>query len=216
MPFEWKDIITPTATLAAVWLGANFTLRNEIRKKSLEIQSQKLEQLSRECELILMDLMRYTLAVRNTLNDLSSGSEDALTMSRYAEVMRDFKDTGIRIDFDRVIACQNSLEFHRPVEHKLWMATVHPLITQLSKTLSWQSFNEKNDSPEKTWQEHEVRDYCHDLDEKIQSITTFRRKLVLLLSNDFKKLTHSASLNFWTLLSAGQKAAKSFFKKPPV
>ncbi|SUI30173.1 Uncharacterised protein [Salmonella enterica subsp. enterica serovar Derby] len=34
MAFEWKEIITPVATLTAVWLGVRFTLRNELRKKN--------------------------------------------------------------------------------------------------------------------------------------------------------------------------------------
>ncbi|MCT8156587.1 hypothetical protein H0Z14_27110, partial [Klebsiella aerogenes] len=53
MAFEWKEIITPVATLTAVWLGARFTLRNELRKKTLEIQSEKLELLFTECSNVL-------------------------------------------------------------------------------------------------------------------------------------------------------------------
>ncbi|KLF28684.1 hypothetical protein YA29_16505 [Klebsiella aerogenes] len=216
MVFEWKDIITPVATLTAVWLGANFTLRNEIRKKALEIQSQKLEQLSLEIEQILMNLMRYTLTVRNTLNDLSSGSKNDVTLTHFADVMRDYKDAGIIVDFDRVICFQNSLEFHRPVEYELWMMTVRPLLNQLSATLSWQSLNDRKNAPEKTWKAHEIRDYCHDLEKKIENIKTLRKQLVSLLSEDFKKLTHASDLNFWTMLRTAKRVVQHFFRKPPV
>lgn len=216
MAFEWKDIITPAATLTAVWLGANFTLRNEIRKKSLEIQSQKLEQLALECEQLLMNLIRYTLAVRSILHDLSNGLEDGVTQARYAAVIAGYKDSGITIDFDKVIACQNRLEFHRPVEYELWMKTVRPLITQLNETVSWQSHNPQVSAPEKEWEAQKVRDYYLALDNKMESLTTLRKQLVRSLSEDFKAITHTENLNLWTLLWAGKKSIKRFFRKPPV
>ncbi|GAR08954.1 hypothetical protein [Salmonella enterica] len=70
MAFEWKEIITPVATLTAVWLGARFTLRNELRKKTLEIQSEKLELLFTECSNVLKDINRVSLTVLHTLDDL--------------------------------------------------------------------------------------------------------------------------------------------------
>lgn len=36
---ELKDVLTPLVTLAGVWLGARFTLRNELSKKALEIRT---------------------------------------------------------------------------------------------------------------------------------------------------------------------------------
>ncbi|HGL4621720.1 TPA: hypothetical protein ACKFAD_004120 [Citrobacter koseri] len=70
MAFKWKEIITPVATLTAVWLGARFTLRNELRKKTLEIQSEKLELLFTECSNVLKDINRVSLTVLHTLDDL--------------------------------------------------------------------------------------------------------------------------------------------------
>ncbi|BCQ42404.1 hypothetical protein ERHA54_50070 (plasmid) [Erwinia rhapontici] len=43
-------IITPLVTLAGVWLGARYTLRNEIIKKSIELRAGRIEQLAAECE----------------------------------------------------------------------------------------------------------------------------------------------------------------------
>lgn len=74
MAFEWKEIITPVATLTAVWLGARFTLRNELRK-TLEIQSEKLELLFTECSNVLKDINRVSLAVLHTLDDFIPTTE---------------------------------------------------------------------------------------------------------------------------------------------
>lgn len=39
MSFEWKDLITPLATITAAWLGARLALTNDIRKKALELET---------------------------------------------------------------------------------------------------------------------------------------------------------------------------------
>jgi len=57
MAFELKDLLTPAASLLAVWLTARFTLNREIRKKELEIRVDRLEKLSADCDEVLSQLI---------------------------------------------------------------------------------------------------------------------------------------------------------------
>lgn len=59
MAFELKDLLTPVASLLAVWLTARFTLNREIRKKELELRVDRLEKLSADCDEVLLQLINY-------------------------------------------------------------------------------------------------------------------------------------------------------------
>ncbi|MCB5950438.1 hypothetical protein [Enterobacter sp. TCD1-1] len=97
MAFEWKEIITPVVTLTAVWLGARFTQRNELRKKMLEIQSEKLEQLFTECSNVLNDINRVSLTVLHTLDYFipTAESERSVPDQAIQEALRGYREKGV-------------------------------------------------------------------------------------------------------------------------
>ena len=57
MAFELKDLLTPAASLLAVWLTARFTLNREIRKKELEIRVDRLLIVMRSYHSLLIMLV---------------------------------------------------------------------------------------------------------------------------------------------------------------
>ncbi|HDU8583347.1 TPA: hypothetical protein RG685_002740 [Morganella morganii] len=69
-----KDLLTPAASLLAVWLTARFTLNREIRKKELELRVDRLEKLSADCDEVLLQLINY------------AGGISGLVQSRLLEV----------------------------------------------------------------------------------------------------------------------------------
>lgn len=60
---ELKDVLTPLVTLAGVWLGARFTLRNELNKKALKIRTSRLESIAEDCNDTLNGFLNYAGAM---------------------------------------------------------------------------------------------------------------------------------------------------------
>lgn len=82
MPSEWKDFITPMVTATAVWLGARLALSNDMRKKSLGLETATLERLAVKCHNCLSNRNIYCMNVMRLLHDLSG---DMKKLSRYSE-----------------------------------------------------------------------------------------------------------------------------------
>lgn len=63
---EIKDLLTPAITVLGVFLTARFALRNEHRKKALEIETTQLESLSVLYSGLLITLLSTAAHLRSS------------------------------------------------------------------------------------------------------------------------------------------------------
>lgn len=218
MAFEWKEIITPVATLTAVWLGARFTLRNELRKKTLEIQSEKLELLFTECSNVLKDINRVSLAVLHTLDDFipTTESEGSVTEQEIQDALRAYREKGVVIDFDAITACQHKLEFHRPKEYQAWIVALIPLLGTLTKMTPYNNMNPIAEADNRKWSHQELTLYRQELDEKRNALPILRKRLTSAMASDYRQLGLSSEpANFWVYVERWKRVVNAFFHKPP-
>lgn len=118
-------IITPLVTLAGVWLGARYTLRNEIIKKSIELRAGRIEQLAAECEECLTGLINHEgmlasmpdseFTIVRTLNSPGKGVVGELN-----ELTTRLEGSPWKLDADRLSQCRQKLTFHHSDDLYLW------------------------------------------------------------------------------------------------
>ncbi|EPL7539937.1 hypothetical protein WJB51_001163 [Klebsiella pneumoniae] len=116
MSFEWKDLITPLATITAAWLGARLALTNDIRKKALELETVRLERLAVKCDSCLSNLNKYCMRVYKILEDLSGEYSRRITLADVTRCLDESAKAGTVINIDKARRFQNMLEIHRQAD----------------------------------------------------------------------------------------------------
>lgn len=143
---ELKDVITPLVTLAGVWLGARFTLRNELSKKALEIRTARLESIAAECSEVLTGIRNYGGTLMHVLEMdfrlLTEKVGPGLPLTSYRLSVQDLNaraaelDGSARgLDHAKMRSCRHLLMFHHPEEAVRWEATVLPMLRTLNDFL---------------------------------------------------------------------------------
>ncbi|MFP1737537.1 hypothetical protein [Lonsdalea quercina] len=132
MTFELKELLTPAASLLAVWLTARFTLNREILKKELEIRVDRLEKLSANCDEALSQLINYAgfisgLVQSQLLLFTPTQSKARLPVQKFIEVKDLLDDSELAPDREKVRRCEHGLRFHHYQEWQKWDAIVPKL-----------------------------------------------------------------------------------------
>lgn len=216
MAYEWKDAITPVVTIVSVWIGARLALRNDTRKKAIELEIERLERLAVECDLVLHNLHKQVLIVNYTLQDFIETSVAEVAHREIHDAIKDYKDAGFSLNFEEMAGYQNGLAFHRPFEFNLWKETVHPLLLHLRKTMKYQPIIAGGEQKETFWSRDEIFAYCITLAELHNAVVKLRPQLVKAFSDDYRKQFRSEPANFWRLKDQWLSSVKDFFRKPPV
>lgn len=219
MPFEWKEFITPAITMAGFWIAARLALRNEIRKKALELEAVHLERLAVECDSCLRNLHLYCMRVERLLHDLSDRYEKRVTLAELTDGLQKSANAGTAIDLNAARMFQNTLELHRPDDFAEWKALIVPLLNHINNIHASPSLATDDCTEElsrKYYSPEQAKIFNEELVSLASPLPAFRQQLFQRIAHDYRLLTHPAPLNLWTLLAKGRNAILAFFKKPPI
>ncbi|ATM85547.1 MULTISPECIES: hypothetical protein [Yersinia] len=213
---DFKDVITPLATLAAVWLAANFTLRNELRKKELEIKAAHLEKLSENCDSTLIHLINYAGSIASMLDahmHFTPGNEP-FRVHFLNDLLTQIDDSPRGLDLEKMHWCRHGLEFHRENEWKRWSEVVPSLKDRIYDFFMVTTPGDENlVMLDKSRTRAEIAEFTADLRVRIKDIDVQRKEIVSAMANDFRLLTQSAPNNIYDLVFKCRKRLLDFFKR---
>ncbi|MCR4458603.1 hypothetical protein [Pseudescherichia sp. L3] len=218
MLFDWKELISPVVTVTAVWLGARLALSNDIRKKTLELETVRLERLVLECDSCLRNLNLYCMNVGKLLHDLSKGYEKSITLASVTQGLVKSAGVGIRIDFEAVKAFQITIELHRPADFKEWKRLILPLILHLDHVVaspSWATEECTEQLSRMSWRPEKVKNYNEELAALAVPLPSYRQQLIERIAGDYRALMHSASPNLWVMARKTWRAVLHFVRYSP-
>lgn len=219
MAFEWKDIITPVVTFSGVWLGARFALGNDIRKKSIEMETERLERLSVQCDLCLRNINLYCMRLARLLHDLSNGYKKRITLAEVTLGLKKSAEAGTALDLECGRVLQNTLEFHRDTDFQKWKSVMLPLLKHIDNVIASPSLASDDCTDELSrqfWEPEQVKHFNKELAVLAEPLPEFRKQLLQSIANDHRMLLNPANLNFWILIERFKHIVKSFFQKPTV
>lgn len=212
----FKDVITPLVTLAAVWLAANFTLRNELRKKELEIKAAHLEKLSENCDRALLHLINYAGSIASMLDAhalLTPGNEP-FRINMLNDLLTQIDDSPRGLDLEKMQLCRHGLEFHRENEWKRWNGVVPSLKERVYDFFMITTPGDENLMMlDKSRTRAEIAEFTADLRSQIKDIDVQRKEIVSAMANDFRLLTQHAPSNIYDLAFKCRKRLLEFFKR---
>ncbi|WP_039032643.1 hypothetical protein [Leclercia adecarboxylata] len=210
MPFEWKDVITPVATLTAAWLGARLALKNGIRKKALDLETERLERLAVECHCAVSNLHIYCLRLHKTLKDLSKGYSENITA---ADLSRCLVESGI--DTENAQRFQNTLELHRPGDFEEWKTRVVPLLEHIHAVIPSPSLATADCMEELSrmyGSPDQIKIYNEKLAELADKLPRYRQQLMARIAGDYRASLHPASPNIWMMTLRAWRAMQDFVR----
>lgn len=220
--FEWKDILTPLTTLGAVWLAAHFTLRNEFRKKELEIRAEQLETMSEKCALSLLSMGNYagyvSYLIDLYLNDIreENPATSHVESEKFSLWYEEASESKWLYDEDLLNWCSHSLRFHRPTDFEKWRNEVEGTRDRICAFfLISRPGQEWKLRLGKSKTLYELDDFSNELKQSCASMKEFRSHLVENIAEDYRKLLRSEPNNLWRLLSHWRTTVCSFFRRPP-
>ncbi|EEP91800.1 hypothetical protein [Yersinia kristensenii] len=213
---DFKDVITPLVTLAAVWLAANFTLRNELRKKELEISAAHLEKLSENCDSTLRQWVHYAGCIACTLDAhmLITPGNEPFRINVLNDLLTQIDDSSHGLDLEKIQWCRHGLEFHRENEWKRWKDVVPPLKDRIYDFFMITTpGNENLVMLDKNRTRAEIAEFTADLRVRIKDLDVQRKEIVSAMANDFRLLTQPAPSNIYDLVFKCRKRLLDFFKR---
>ena len=203
MAFELKDLLTPAASLLAVWLTARFTLNREIRKKELELRVDRLEKLSADCDEVLLQLINYAGGisglVQSRLLEVTQAQLKAQipiqALSEYKDLLDDSKWSP---DPDKGRRCEHGLRFHHYQEWQKWDAIVPKLQNDIYDFFMITRAGEiVKDLKDQSRAQEECEAFVRQLSKWQKDADTLRKQLLDTMSNDFHELTKSKSSSWF-------------------
>ncbi|EEW7592577.1 TPA: hypothetical protein N6791_003149 [Escherichia coli] len=203
MAFELKDLLTPAASLLAVWLTARFTLNREIRKKELELRVDRLEKLSADCDEVLLQLINYAGGisglVQSRLLEVTQAQSKAQipiqALSEYKDLLDDSKWSP---DREKGRRCEHGLRFHHYQEWQKWDAIVPKLQNDIYDFFMITRAGEiVKDLKDQSRTQEECEAFVRQLSEWQKDADFLRKQLLDIMSNDFYELTKSKSSSWF-------------------
>jgi len=193
-------IITPLVTLAGVWLGARYTLRNEIIKKSIELRAGRIEQLAAECEECLTGLINHVGMLASMLDSeftivrtLNSPRKGVVAVGELNELATRLEGSPWKLDADRLSQCRQKLAFHRSDDLYLWAGTVGKALKDINQffmvTMPGEQVRDMR-SVERT--EEEALAFARQLRLYVREIDSLRNTLSDSLAGEYHQLTRPA------------------------
>lgn len=218
MPFDWKDLISPVVTVTAVWLGARLALNNDIRKKALELEAERLERLAVECHSAVSNLNKYCLRLWGILHDLSDGYSRQITAADLSRCLEDSAKAGAFIDIEAAHQFQNTLELHRQADFEEWKERVIPLLNLIHALLPAPSLATADCTEELSRMygspEH-IKTYNDRLAELAGPLSVYRQELFARIARDYRTLLHPASPNIWVMMRKAWRTGRDFVRYIP-
>ena len=206
----------PAATVAAVCLAAYFALRNERKKKALEIRTTQLDRISELVNRASTNLMQYTGTLASILeahakeNYLPNKKFDINVISKWKDCLDESEVWAI--DIQQLRACQHSLEFHREKEWAEWKQIIPPLLDKIdqffliSKPGQPVTFiNSQNKTAD------ELLDFSRYLRAQTAEIESVRRQLLSQMRKEFSELTSFRPITIFSLFKSIKKNVMQFF-----
>ncbi|RYC42894.1 hypothetical protein [Pectobacterium zantedeschiae] len=218
---EIKDILTPLATISAVWVAARFTLRNELRKKELELKAAHLEKLSENCDSALIAFMEHAgrlaslidikLMLLRESNPSSKKPEIKISVADLNEWLTEFERIQQPIDHEKLRWCRHGLEFHREHEWKRWRDSVGLLQREMYDFFLITNPGEENRDIKGQYRtREEINKFSARLRKHVAEMETVRKDIVSAMANDFRLLTQPANHNIYELMSSVRKRLSKF------
>ena len=214
MAFELKDLLTPAASLLAVWLTARFTLNREIRKKELELRVDRLEKLSADCDEVLLQLINYAggisgLVQSRLLEVTQAQSKTQIPIQALSEYKDLLDDSKWSPDREKGRRCEHGLRFHHYQEWQKWDAIVPKLQNDIYDFFSITRAGDiVKDLKDQGRTQEECEAFVRQLSKWQKDANFLRKQLLDTMSNDFHELSKSKSSSWfrWSYV-------RSWFKK---
>lgn len=197
---EIKDILPPVFTVIAVCLAANFALRNERRKKALEIETAQIDRLSALTDRSLDNFSHYAGAlaaivdIKITMMQEHSYPEQPTNLKVDLEKLHEWRDEVDtdpvwRLDMNDLRQASHGLRFHREADWHIWHKIVPRVHSEIYDFFMITAPGEEN---------IELRNLSRSASEAIAFANTMRvcsrelkdlrETLMLSMSADFRKL----------------------------
>ncbi|EFH3035697.1 TPA: hypothetical protein ACM4BF_003589 [Escherichia coli] len=197
MAFELKDLLTPAASLLAVWLTARFTLNREIRKKELEIRVDRLEKLSADCDEVLSQLINYAgfisgLVQSRLLLLTPTQSKARIPIQEFSEDKDLLDNSKLAPDREKGRRCEHGLRFHHYQEWQKWDAIVPKLQNDIYDFFMITRAGEiVKDLKNQSRTQEDCEAFIRQLSKWQKDADTLRKQLLDAMSSDFHELTKS-------------------------
>lgn len=197
MAFELKDLLTPAASLLAVWLTARFTLNREIHKKELEIRVDRLEKLSADCDEVLLQLIHYAGFISGLVQSRllllnPTQSKDRIPLQAFSEDKDRLDDSELAPDREKWRRCEHGLRFHHYPEWQKWDAIVPKLQNDIYDFFMITRAGEiVKDLKDQSRTQEECEVFVRQLRKWQKDADTLRKQLLDTMSSDFHELTKS-------------------------
>ncbi|HDQ6493242.1 TPA: hypothetical protein QBF03_000083 [Escherichia coli O117:H4] len=208
--------IASAATVAAVCLAAYFALRNERKKKALEIRTTQLDRISELVNRASTNLMQYTGTLASILeahakdNYLPNKKFDINVISKWKDCLDESEVWAI--DRQQLRTCQHSLEFHREKEWAEWKKIIPPLLDKIdqffliSKPGQPVTFiNGQNKTAD------ELLVFSRYLRKQTAEIESVRQLLLSQMREEFIELTSFEPVTMFSLFKSIKKNVMQFF-----
>lgn len=197
---ELNIILTPLVTLAGVWLGARYALRNEIIKKSIEIRASRIEQLAAECDDCLTGLINHAGMIASRVDSeftvvstLRRSLQGTVTVSELNRLFEPLDGSPWKLNADQLSKCRQKLSFHRPADLHLWTAAVGETLTHMYQffmiTMPGEEVRDMG-GVERT--EEDAMAFVRQLRLSLREITVLKKTLSENMALDFHRLTQPA------------------------
>ncbi|ESA60627.1 hypothetical protein HMPREF1591_05020 [Escherichia coli 113303] len=208
--------IGPTATVAAVCLAAYFALRNERKKKALEIRTTQLDRISELVSRASTNLMQYTGTLASILeahtkeNYLPDHKFNINEISKWKNDLDKREDWAI--DIQQLRTCQHNLEFHREKEWAEWEKIIPPLLDKINQFFLISKpgqpvtlINGQNKTVD------ELIAFSIYLQQQTEEIKAVRKLLLSQMREEFIELTSFEPVTIFSLLKSIKKSVLQFF-----
>lgn len=210
---EIKDLLTPCVTVLGVFLAAHFALRNEHKKKALEIETAQIEHLSALVDRSLDNFGQYTGALAGIVDIKTKvmvgahhpDERDSVEMD--IEQLQGWKDaiddSTYELNRNDLRQAAHGLRFHRESDWYYWSNLVPLVHREINEFFMITTPGKENiDRKNRRRTADEARNFATTMRDRTTELTTLKGQLISSMKADFDKLLRpKESLNFCSLLN---------------
>lgn len=219
-----KDLLPAAIAVFSVFLTARFALRNEHRKKALEIETTQLESLSALVLRSLDNVAQYsgTLAglidakVKIITEQLSPASRDnagipVAELNKWKDQLDNHSEWGLnRSDLQKA---SHGLRFHREADWARWQQTVPQLQREIYAFFMITTPGEENiERMNGVRTAAEAREFAQTLRTRVRELHNLQETLLTSMKNDFSQLLRpEQTATFCSLTNGLWRRMRRFF-----
>jgi len=214
---DLKDVTTPLATIVAVWLAASFALRNERRKKTLELRTAQIDRIADLVNRSSTNLLNHTGALASIVEiNARMWEENSHAPGVPLETLHNWindldEHPAWGIDRELYRQCAHDLEFHRESEWLLWERVVPGIIDE-KNTFFMISMpgNGLVDMKDQTRSVEDILAFAVLMRRRVRELQTMRRDILDSLRKDFRNLTRPAAPTLRSLTAGVLRGIRHF------